>query len=41
MFYKIVMKALGKCGYEGVSSVEVNKNIKYYLTQAADVDVYS
>lgn len=41
LFHKILMVALKKSGFGEVSLEEVNRNIKYYLTEATDVDVYA
>jgi hypothetical protein len=35
------MLALKKSGFGEVSLEEVNRNIKYYLTEATDIDVYA
>jgi hypothetical protein len=38
---KMLMKALEKSGYGGVTHDEVERNLGYYLTEATDVDIYS
>jgi hypothetical protein len=41
LFNKIIMIALKKSGYSGVTLEEVDRNVEYYMTEGAGVDIFS